>query len=366
MAFSLPSFKNIIKKDITAPTSKGSFVGVDIGSSTIKIVQLKDVKGIPTLETYGELQLGPYEGVEIGRSTHLAPNKITEALIDIMREASTTSTSVAYAFPYNSSFTHVLSIPTLDQQKIGAMLPIEARKYIPISLSKVSLDWVLLGSSEEDRVTHVLVSAIYTQAIERYEEVVRGAGLTQQESEIEIFSSLRSIVAPTDDVVAILDMGASSTRLYIVEKGVVRKTHSVLLTGVDITQFFANTLGVDFVKAEELKRVYGLTGLSDAPEVQSAVIKGLEKGFREIHTVMSRYEVEQSIKIQKIFLTGGTALLRGIEIYAQDMFVRPIERANPFNKVAYPAFLEDVLKEAGSSFAVAVGVALRALQMTSK
>ncbi|HEX4799101.1 MAG TPA: type IV pilus assembly protein PilM [Candidatus Paceibacterota bacterium] len=361
MAFGLPLFKNI-KKDITAPSGKGSFLGVDIGSSTIKIVQIKNEKGLPTLETYGELQLGPYEGVEIGRNTHLQSARLTEALIDIIREATATSTTVAYALPYNSSFTNVVSIPTLDEEKITSMLPIEARKYIPVSLSKVALDWVLLGTNKQLVTTSVLLTATYTQVIEKYEEVIRGAGLTSQVHEIEVFSSLRSIVSPEDDVVALLDFGGSSTRLYIVEKGVVRKTHSVLLSGVDISNAFAQSLNIEFSHAEEVKRTHGISGIAGEAEAQKLIVQVLERGLRELHTVLSRYEADESLQIQKIILTGGASLLKGLDMYTRDMFSRNVEYAQPFDKVAYPAFLTDVLHEAGPSFAVAVGVALHALQ----
>lgn len=362
MAFDLSSVKKLLKKDINAPSTREVFLGVDIGSSAIKVVQIKNVKGVPTLETYGELQLGPYEGVDIGRSTRLVPSKLVEALVDIMREASATAQQVAFAFPYNASFTNVVVVPTLDTEKIPAMLPVEARKYIPISLSKVALDWIPLGTSTESGSTKVLLSAIYTQAIQKYEEVMRGAALEVIASEIEIFSSLRSIVSPTDEVVAILDFGASSTRLYIVEKGVVRKTHSVLLSGSDITTTIAQALSIEFTRAEEIKRAQGLEGVGETPELQKALTQALDRGLRELHTVMVRYEQEQGVHIEKVILSGGGSLLKGINVYAQDMFARPVTSAIPFDKVAYPAFLEDTLKEAGPSFAVAVGVALRAFQ----
>jgi type IV pilus assembly protein PilM len=358
MAFSLTS---LLKETKKAPARAG-VLGVDIGSSAIKVVQLKDVRGVPTLETYGELQLGPYEGVDLGRGTHLPPQKMTEALIDILREAGATGKEVAFALSYNSSFTSTIAVPTLDPEKIAAMIPVEAKKYIPISLAKVSLDWFPLSVHEEDKTTHVLLSAIYNESLERYEAIMRQSGLNVVANEIEIFSSIRSIVAPDDTTVAILDCGASATRVYIVKKGVIGKTHSVLLSGVDVTHALEKTLNIEFREAEEMKRNVGLRGTAEDPRIQKTVVNSLERGLREIHTVIQRFEESEEIEIEKIILTGSGALLLGLSTYVQDMFSRPVFLADPFSKVAYPAFLEDTLKEAGPAFAVAVGVALRTFQ----
>jgi type IV pilus assembly protein PilM len=362
MAFGLSSLTSLLKTDISKTPAKTGVLGIDIGSSAIKIVQLRNEKGVPTLETYGELQLGPYEGVDLGRSTHLPAQKITEALIDILREAGATGKDVAFALSYNSSFTTTIPIPTLEQERIGAMVPIEARKYIPISLTKVTLDWFPLSVHKEEKITHVLITAIYNEALSRYESIMQGGGLTTVASEIEIFSSIRSILSPKDDVVGILDFGASSTRLYVVKKGVVGKTHSVLLSGVELTHALEEALSIEFKAAEDLKRNRGLQMEEGASSAQRTLLNVLERGLRELHTVITRYEQEEGVAVSKIILSGSGSMLSGLGTYTQDMFSKTAVFADPFSKVAYPAFLEDTLKVAGPSFAVAVGVALHAFQ----
>lgn len=362
MAFDLSKLASLLRDEVAKTPAKSGVLGIDIGSSTIKIVQLRDVKGVPTLETYGELQLGPYEGIDLGRNTHLHPQKTIEALIDILREAGATSKDASFALSYNSSFTTTISVPTIDQTKIGAMIPVEARKYIPVSLNKVSLDWFPLTLNEETKETTVLISAIYTEALSRYESIMRGSGLNPIGSEIEMFSSIRSILSPKDEVVVILDCGALSTRMHIVKRGLVGKTHSVLLSGVELTRTLAETLQIEFKDAEDLKRSVGLYGTEDDPRIQKTLIPVLERGLRELHTVMRRYEESESVSVEKILLCGSGALLSGLPEYIQDMFSRPVGVATPFSKVAYPAFLEDTLHAAGPSFAIAVGVALNAFE----
>ncbi len=362
MAFDLSTLTSLLKADTTKAASRSGVLGVDIGTSSIKVVQLKEVKGVPTLETYGELQLGPYEGVDLGRGTHLPVPKVVVALVDILREAGTTAKDVVFSLSYNASFTTTIQIPTIEQEKLGAMVPVEARKYIPVSLTKVDLNWFPVAAHLEEKTTSVLVSAIYNEAQERYMSIMSGCGLKVIAREIEIFSMIRAVLTPTDDVVAILDFGASSTRLCIVKQGVLVKTHSLMLSGVEITNALAKALTLEFKDAEELKRVVGLRGRESDPRIQKTTISTLERGLREIHTVIKRYEEEDKVTVQKVVLCGSGAQLAGIQVYVQDMFSRPVVVANPFAKVSYPAFLEDTLVHAGPTFAAALGVALRVFQ----
>jgi type IV pilus assembly protein PilM len=362
MSFSLATLKTLLHPDSGPVGSRDSVLGIDIGSAAIKIVQLKDVKGVPTLETYGELQLGPYEGVELGRNTHLSPQKTIEALVDIIREAGATARRSAYALSYSSSFTSIISLPTLDQEQIGTMIPVEARKYIPVSLNKVTLDWVPVGIDTAAKYTNVLLTALYNEAVSQYETEMKGAGLNATAHEVEIFSSIRSIVSPEDEVVAILDWGASATRLYIVERGVLRKTHTILTSGVELTKAISTALTMEFSEAEELKRNTGMEATEGDDRVQKALEDDLRRALREFHTVIKRYGEQEGSPVKKVILSGGGALLRGMPPYITDMFSLPVAIADPFSKVAYPAFLEDTLHEVGPGFSVAIGAALRLFQ----
>jgi type IV pilus assembly protein PilM len=342
------------------PFGSAGAIGVDFGTSSIKVVQLRDLRGIPTLLTYGELQLGPFEGIDIGRVTHLPPDKQAEALTSILKEAGTSGTEVAFSISSNASFLSTLMIPTADADKVGAMVPVEARKYVPLSLSKVTLDWVPLGTAEKEHVTHVLLSAIFNEAMEWYAKTFQTAQLTPVAQEIEVFSAVRSVLSPKDEVVALIDLGASSARLCIVVKGVMHKTHTIPLSGADITAALADELSIEFEAAEAAKRTYGLQGNPQDPRIQKIILGHIERGMREFHTVIKRYEDVEKAKVEKVIVTGGGALLRGLPAYTHDMFSMPVSVADPFSKVSYPSFLAATLAESGASFAVALGAALRA------
>ncbi|MCR4280805.1 MAG: pilus assembly protein PilM, partial [Candidatus Kaiserbacteria bacterium] len=147
MAF---SFSNIGQQISSAFGGKkeGSILGVDIGSSSAKIVQLRASKGTAILETYGEIALGPYGGAAVGKSVKLTPEKIAEALTDLMREANVTARTGGISIPFSSSLVSILDMPRVDKEAMKRMIPIEARKYIPIPVAEVSLDWFVIPQEE--------------------------------------------------------------------------------------------------------------------------------------------------------------------------------------------------------------------------
>ncbi len=109
-----------------------SAIGIDIGPSSIKVVQLEKKRGKAVLKTYGALALGPYAGVEVGRATRLGADKVAQAMVDILREANTTTKVCGLSIPMSSSLVTVIEVPTTDPNELASMIPIEARKYIPI------------------------------------------------------------------------------------------------------------------------------------------------------------------------------------------------------------------------------------------
>ena len=143
MAFSLPNFSSFFEK---APKS---VIGVDVGSSSIKVVQLRREKGRAVLETYGAIALGPYGGLEIGRATALPTEKITEALKDVVREANVTTLEAGFSIPYSSSLVSVLKLPAAVERNLNQAVPLEAQgppRAQPLRLEAKHLDQVFFVS----------------------------------------------------------------------------------------------------------------------------------------------------------------------------------------------------------------------------
>ncbi len=367
MAFSLDALKSAFSEFAQSLSSKDgeSVIGIDIGTSSIKIVQLKERKGSAILETYGEIALGPYANAEVGQSANPTPEKIGEALKDLMREANVTAVVAGLAVPLSGSLISVISLPTKNQEDLASMIPIEARKYIPVPVSEVSLDWFIIpeeeaqflsstGAEKKPNSTDVLVVAIHNQVLAKFETVTTTGGVTPRFYEVEAFSMGRAAYEHGTAPTMVIDMGASSTRVYIVEFGIIDVSHTINRGGQDITLALAKSGNLTFPEAETLKREKGVS----ASETGGAALEFI---FSEARRIFLTYQRKEGKAISSVVLVGGGAQLKGIQDVIGKHFDAKIEIASPFDRVSAPAFIADVLKSAGPSFASAVGLALRAL-----
>lgn len=349
-----------------------SVVGVDIGSSAIKVVQIKKKNGQAVLETYGELALGPYGGATIGQAVQLPTDKIASALFDLMREkeVNITTAEAGVSIPFGSSLMSVIEMPEVSQKQLEVMVPIEARKYIPVPISEVMLDWSVIPKpsnptdDDDDKKNapkriDILVVAIHNDTIGRYETIMKKAGLSPGFFEIEIFSTMRSSVEESLQPVMVMDMGAASTKLYIIERGIIRASHTVNRGAQDITAAIAQSLGLTMEKAEMMKRDTGLTG--EDPTQAKIISLVLDFIFAETNRTLLNFEKKYNKTVSKVILVGGGASMKGLNEVTKNAFKTEAVMGNPFGKLATPAFIEQILRETGPEFAVCIGAALRKL-----
>lgn len=392
-----------------------SVLGIDIGSSAMKIVQVRKKRGKVVLETYGELSLGPYAGIEVGRSTNLPPEKLAEALKDIIRESKASTHFCGVSLPLASSLISFLTVPQVPEKQLREVVSMEARKYIPVPLTEVLLDFSVIPKEESLQETapgptstatppplpplppketpkesspsilsatgeetaapashaseelrrlgqEVLVVAIHNEYINNYQSIMTSAGLTPSFYEIEIFSAARSVLDSPAGINMIVDFGARMTKLYIVERGVLRASHIISRGSQDITLALSKTLSVSVVEAEHMKRTFGLEGGPEHKELKEIIVVNLDHIFYEANAVLMAYQKKSKKNIAKVILTGGGALLKGFLNIAKVGFQAEVIYANPFSRLESPAFLTDELAKAGPEFSVAIGAALRRLE----
>lgn len=354
-----------------------SVLGVDIGSSAIKVVQIKKRGGKAVLETYGAISLGPYDNSDVGQVTNLKTTEIVKALMDVMRESNVTTRSGMIAIPSSSSLIINISLPSgIHESDLGNVVRTEARKYIPVPISDVSLDWFLIPkevnmyeSGTDDNNTNnknpeekieVLIVAIHNDILSRFQEILTNTQLSSPAFEMEIFSNIRSSFNHEMAPVLLMDFGASKTKLSIVEAGVVRVFHVVNRGSCDITKNIASSLSISFSEAEKLKRSVGLDATSNK-EVADIIRLSTNYIFSDTNSVVLSYEKKYNKNISKVVLCGGGALLKGLLQEATVNFHNEVVLSDPFEKIEAPAFLEPVLEASGPEFAVALGVALRQL-----
>lgn len=375
---------NPLKKILSSATSMfsgnnsgDSALGIDIGTSSIKVVEIKKKAGRAMLETYGAISLGPYAKTDIGRVTNLSTDVISEALKEVLKQSSVASKNAGLSISVQSSLIFTLELPHgIKESEIPKVVPTEARKFIPVPIEEVAIDYFLLPKKEpsfeeinnpdlpvhNDEKLEVFVVAIQNDAITNLRNVVSNCAISADFFEAEIFPSVRANFEHELSLVLLMDFGASRTKLSLVEFGIVKSYHTVNRGGADITDSISKSLSIPFPKAEEMKKEYGL--FDNAPEKEMAnIIKAhLNYIFSETNNVLLAYEKKYNRTITKVIFTGGGSLLKGLKEVASNNFKADIEMGHPFSKVGAPEFLNKVLETTGPEFAVAIGLALRKLQ----
>jgi type IV pilus assembly protein PilM len=363
-----------------------SVLGVDIGSSSIKIVQLKKKGNKAILETYGELALGPYANVSVGQAAKLPLDKISEALRDLLaeKEVGITTRSCGLAIPFHASLLTVIQVPPLKDKELATMVPLEARKYIPVPISEVTLDWSVIPKLEvknfepeiseqmdkdkekdkpnKNEMMDILLAAIHNNILSDYEKVMADAGLAASFFEIELFSTMRSVLEDGIESALIIDQGAASTKLYIVERGVLRVSHLLNVGAQDITANAARMNNISFEEAEIIKRNVGMDVDKSGVSIADAAVLTADRIFAEANRVVYSYQTQFNRNLERIILIGGGASMKGWFELASKNFHNEVVSGDPFAKVETPAFLHDILHQTGPEFAVSLGIALRKLR----
>ncbi|MDP2650116.1 MAG: pilus assembly protein PilM, partial [bacterium] len=219
------------------------------------------------------------------------------------------------------------------------------------------------GKKEAEKV-EVLLVAIHNEILNNFQSVSEQAGLNVGFYELEVFGTVRSSLSHGIAPVMIVDIGAATTKVYIVERSIVRYSHLVNQGSQDMTLGISRSLGWNFERAERTKRELGLMVRSGSDEsedtkVRDALLSTLGRIFSDVNRVLLSYEKKYGRNVARVVLAGGGGGLPGLVEYASEQVHVEVEKSKPFERIQTPAFLDEVLKEVGPEFAVAVGAALR-------
>jgi type IV pilus assembly protein PilM len=359
-----------------------SVIGIDIGSSSLKIVQVKKEKGRAVLQTYGELGLGPYGKLSTGQISLFSPDQYASIILDLLKEANISVTKGGISIPLKLSLISVIDIPKVEEKEQRTVIELEARKYIPVSISEVTLDYSVIPQVEDDSLEFieesndehpsktgelknrqkVLLVAIHNQVLTNYSKIVQDAKLAIDFFEVEAFATARGSLSGERKPIMIVDFGASSVKIYIIDNGILISSHTINRGGQDISFSISKGLGVPFDHAEHLKRSLGKTTIAEESKIRELVHMHEEYIISEIKTVLIMFQKNKNTTISKIITTGGSSILDGFTEKLKNSFSCDVEMAYPFSKLETPVSLQEVLKTTGATFSTAIGLALRALQ----
>lgn len=343
----------------------GQSIGLDIGTSSVKVVQLRREKDRIILDTYGEIPFGPYGGVAAGQAIQLGEEKIFEAITDLFKEAKVTARNAVVAIDPSSTYVSLIKLPKVDDEQLKTMIPIEARKYIPIPLTEVQMDWwhipTTINIDDHEESINIVLAAVNNEVLGMYDRLIKRLELTSVEYEIHGYSVVRSSAPNSHKMVMYVDIGSLNTTLSLVYQGIVLDMHVISHGSQESTIQLSKALSIPVETAEEAKRAFGYKGDSSNPYIKDIMELSSYPLFGELARLSLMYERKYNQSIEGIILTGGGSRVSGVlDVYTKTVHIEG-RIVTPFERVQVPEFLSEMIQRVGPSYAVAIGCALKKL-----
>jgi type IV pilus assembly protein PilM len=344
-------------------SSETGYLGIDIGNDSIKIVELKKEKDNIRLVTYGFS-----ENVNIGKTTWQGSATNTAKIIQkIIKSSGMSSINAVASLPTFSVFSSVLNLSNVTKKDIASAVHWEAKKVIPLPLDEMILDWKVIKDPDDegnDSDVRVLLTGAPQTLVKKYIDIFKKAQVNLLSLETETFSLVRSLIGHDKSTVLLVEIGASTTDVTIVDKGIPLLNRSIDVAGETITKAIAKNLNVEMGQAEQFKYDMGISSLDSKEEgVPKIISESISPIVNEIKYAINLFKGKNNNKdIEKIILSGGSAFLPNLTIYLSKVLDMKVIIGNPWEAISYPVDLKPLLNEIGPRMSVAIGLAMREVE----
>jgi len=338
-----------------------SCVGLSIGSSSIKLIELKKTKKSWKLLHFGMVALPPDS---IMNREIINPVAVTESLRTLVSQLKLQTTQVCTSVSGNSCIIKRMQIEAPNLKELQDQVFWEAEQYLPFEVSEVVMDFQLLSYSKE-KVADVLLVGIKKSILDTYMACVEDAGLSVGVMDVDFFAAQNAFemnypVNPSE-CTAVVDIGANATKIVVNQAGVPIFTKDSAIGGQNLTAEIQRHLNLPYADAESLKT--GVAGEAIPQEVNDLMQVASENLGREIKRTLDFYSASSTgAPINYILLAGGGAKIPNLSRIVEEIAGLPTQLINPFNAISYdPAvFTQEYVSSIGPIAALPVGLAFRA------
>ena len=346
--------------------SRHHLVGIDLGRSSIKLVQLRST-GAGLRLIYAGLTELPVVG------SSLTDPGIGLALLDLFQKGKLGREKAAVNFVGKAPVVRYMTLPKMPKDELKEAVKWEAKKIVPMPIEEMVLDFMIVGEQEDREVRRldlIVVAAERSEVLSQYNELKR-IGINIGVMDVNPLALLNAVslnyAAHLKDTVVFVDVGAGKTEINIIKQGVLRFTRNVQVGGEDITKAIAQELQVSRDEAEAMKRQHGILAPESGPDVSGAdarlknvIQREVDRIVLETQRSMDYYRAQfRESEMKKVILMGGTPLLPGFQDYCSSYFDARVEMDDPFAEIHCdePSFAE--LRMMAPRFSSSVGLALR-------
>jgi len=340
-------------------------VGIDIGSSSVKLVQLRNVKGGYQLVNLGLLPLPPEAIVD---NSIMDSGAIVEAIRNLVESHKVKTKNVAASVSGHSVIIRKIQLPIMTEDEMEASIQWEAEQYIPFEISEVNLDFQILGQDAKDpSQMNVVLVAAKKDFVNDYVALFQECGLTPMVMDIDCFALENAFEInygdDEEEIIALVNMGASAMNVNILKDGISVFTRDIQVGGNSYNEELQKRLGLNSEDAERAK----LGG--EVPDVDRVSIEEVLKDaqanlVQEIQRSLDFFTATTADeKVQKIYITGGVSRSAGIRAAIEERLGVPVDLLNPFNRISYSDkdFDPEYIEAVAPLFPVAVGLGMRRL-----
>jgi type IV pilus assembly protein PilM len=349
-------------------TPRRQLVGLDIGSSGIKLVQLKESRGRYILQKFG---FKPLEPEVIVDGTVMDEGRVVSAIKELFEETKIKVKQVAVSISGHAVIIKKISLPPMPDEELEGQVRLAAEQYIPFDINEVNIDFSVLPSSEaggdaQGEMSIILVAA-KKDKINELTELVKGAGLLPIVMDVDAFAieNMHAINYPVsqEETTALVNIGASVMNINIVRGGASLFTRDIPIGGNRYTEAIQREMGMSYEEAEETKK-----GERSGGSNQAAVTTVVDSVNAEVASEIARTidyfkSTMPDTDVQQVLLCGGGAQVKGLLAQLKDRMHAVVEVANPFSEIDTSGsdFDQNTLAELAPLAAVGVGLALRSV-----
>jgi type IV pilus assembly protein PilM len=311
-----------------------NFLGIDVGASSIRMIELGRKGQVLRLENYGEAKLTDFNARPIKifkkNTLSLSNRDISKVIKALLKETGIQVKEAAFSIPDFGSFFTGVELPVMNKDEISEAVKYQARPYVPLPLSDVTLDWSIIEGEPSKTAIKVLVVAIPNNIISYYQEVAQLSNLELKFLEPEVFSLARSSVKGESNkrIIGLIDIGAWSTTCSVLDNGVLLPKEQT----------------------------------DGDQNIRKVLIPLVGSILQEVKKALHNFHLQEGKEVDKIILAGGLSKMPGLKEFFSVELKKQIVSADSFLDIASPPILTDVLKEMGPDYSIALGLAMKGLE----
>jgi type IV pilus assembly protein PilM len=336
-----------------------SFFGLDIGTTGIRLVELRGSGPTKTLVKYAYV---PIDAKMAQSDSKTDQQKLAQAIANLVAEAKLSTKNVAVGLPSSRVFTTLADMDRLPAAELGKALIYQADSLIPTPPAESKIDWALVGDSPKDKTkVEVLLSSVPNSFIEQRLDLLEGIGLNVIAFEPDNLAMPRAIV-PTGTIAPqlVVDMGNLTTDLVITMGEAPRLSRSIPTGTEAVVRSAQQNLNIDDKQAQQFVYKFGVSKDKLEGQVYQAILGTIDLLVGEIDKSIKFFQARYpEVRLEKIIVTGGASAIPEFPLYIANKFGLNVEIGNAWRNVAFSADRQNELLAVSNQFSVAVGLAER-------